>query len=190
MASGTRVGPGVAAAGGAAATAPEAERTDVPEGGRPTRKRVDRPEIDLDANIRDARETIQKAQAALTQARQQAKADRRKKARLIRKACHLSPADLERIAVLKRCGFSGSEQPAQAGAASGAAASSAAHGAQCVPAEAASSAASGTPHADAQLPAPGNASGVSPDALRDRGADDDDAAADSQLDDDGGDVAH
>ena len=82
MASSTRVGPGVAAAGAAAATAPEAERTDVPEGGRPTRKRVDRPEIDLDANIRDARETIQKAQAALTQARQQAKADRRKKARL------------------------------------------------------------------------------------------------------------
>ena len=62
--------------------------------GRPSRKRVERPEIDLDANIRDARATIQRAQSALTQARQQAKADRRKKARLIKKACHLSPADL------------------------------------------------------------------------------------------------
>ena len=75
-------------------------------GARRTRKRIDRPEIDLDTNIRAARETIQRAQAALTQARQQAKADRRKKARLIKKACHLSPADLERIAVLKRCRFS------------------------------------------------------------------------------------
>ena len=82
------------------------------ESGRQTRKRVERPEIDLDGNIREARATIQRAQAALTQARQQAKADRRRKARLIRKACHLSPADLERIAVLKRCGFSGAEREA------------------------------------------------------------------------------
>ena len=73
------------------------------------RKRVERPEIDLDNNIREAKATIQRAQAALSQARQQAKADRRKKARLIRKACHLSPADLERIAVLKRCGLAGGE---------------------------------------------------------------------------------
>ena len=74
---------------------------------------MDRPEIDLDANIREARATIQRAQAALSQARQQAKADRRKKARLIRKACHLSPADLERIAVLKRCGLAGVEPAAR-----------------------------------------------------------------------------
>ena len=80
------------------------------ESGRQTRKRVERPEIDLDGNIREARDGIKRAQAALTQARQQAKADRRKKARLIKKACHLSPADLERIAVLKRCGFSGAER--------------------------------------------------------------------------------
>ena len=83
------------------------------EEGSRRRKRVDRPEIDLDANIREARATIQRAQAALSQARQQAKADRRKKARLIRKACHLSPADLERIAVLKRCGLAGVEPSAR-----------------------------------------------------------------------------
>ena len=94
--------------------ASQAEGDAPAESGRQTRKRVERPEIDLDANIRDARATIQRAQAALSQARQQAKADRRKKARLIRKACHLSPADLERIAVLKRCGFSGAERESTA----------------------------------------------------------------------------
>ena len=183
--------PGMAAASAAAATAPQAERTAVPEGGRRSRKRVDRPEIDLDANIRDARVTIQRAQAALTQARQQAKADRRKRARLIRKACHLSPADLERIAVLKRCGFSGGQHDAPASPNPGAAASSAAHGVQSISAEAAGSAASGTPHADAQLPAPGNSSGISPGALRDRGNGDDDVTAGSQHDDDDDDdVAH
>ena len=100
------------AASGSAPTTPAspAEGAAAAGSGRQTRKRVERPEIDLDANIRDARATIQRAQAALTQARQQAKADRRKKARLIKKACHLSPADLERIAVLKRCGFSGVER--------------------------------------------------------------------------------
>ena len=100
------------AASGCAPGSPalQAEGAAPAERGGHTRKRVERPEIDLDANIRDARATIQRAQAALSQARQQAKADRRKKARLIRKACHLSPADLERIAVLKRCGFSGAER--------------------------------------------------------------------------------
>ena len=75
--------------------------------GRQARKRVERPEVDLDANILAPPATITRARAALTQARQQAKADWRRKARLIKKACHLTPADLERIAVLKRCGFSG-----------------------------------------------------------------------------------
>ena len=88
------------------------ERTGSDESSR-RRKRVERPEIDLDNNIREARATIQRAQAALAQARQQAKADRRKKARLIKKACHLSPADLERIAVLKRCGLAGGEVDAR-----------------------------------------------------------------------------
>ena len=96
-------------ASGSAPTTPASQggSTAPAERGRQTRKRVERPEIDLDANIRDARATIERARAALTQARQQAKADRRRKARLIKKACHLTPADLKRIAVLKRCGFSG-----------------------------------------------------------------------------------
>ena len=104
--------PGSGAASGSAPGTPasQADGAAPAASGRQTRKRVERPEIDLDANIREARTTIQRAQAALTQARQQAKADRRKKARLIKKACHLSPADLERIAVLKRCGFSGVER--------------------------------------------------------------------------------
>jgi hypothetical protein len=48
---------------------------------------------------------MKRAQKAVSEARAQAKNERRKKARLLKKAAGLSPADLERIAVLKRCGL-------------------------------------------------------------------------------------
>ena len=57
------------ASGSAPATpASQADGAAPAESGRQTRKRVERPEIDLDGNIREARATIQRAQAALTQA--------------------------------------------------------------------------------------------------------------------------
>ena len=116
------------------------------------RRFVERPEIDLDANIRDARATIKGAKAALTQAKQQAKADRRKRARLIKKACHLSPADLDRIAVLKRCGFSGAERDTITRQTSGATVASTAPVAANSTTSGASSAASSG--ANSRVPAP------------------------------------
>ena len=128
-----------------------AESTASDESGR-KRRRVDRPEIDLDTNIREARATIQRAQAAMTQARQQAKADRRKKARLIRKACHLSPADLERIAVLKRCGLAGIETEARVSEHGAPAGSDPARAQLGSPACAASSAGSSSSHNAEEAP--------------------------------------
>ena len=45
------------------------------------------------------------AQKEVAEARRQARNERRKKQRLIKKAANLSAEDLERIAVLKRCGL-------------------------------------------------------------------------------------
>ena len=188
MASSAIVGASAVAASSAVASAGEAEHGPVPEVKGRLRKRVDRPEIDLDTNIKDCRATIQRAQQALTQARQQAKADRRKKARLIKKACHLSPADLERIAVLKRCGYSGHAEETLASSIPGAAAPSVPNGVQGTLGGAAHSSGD-TPRADAPLPALGNASGSSPGALRESGDGDGDSPVGSQHDGDD-DVAH
>lgn len=91
---------------GAAATA-EAVAADPPEKAPPSkgRKRRQLPRIDLDKTIEDAKEAIKKASKAMAEARVQARNERRKKARLLKKAATLSPQDLERIAVLKRCGL-------------------------------------------------------------------------------------
>jgi len=71
----------------------------------PKRKRAQLPRIDLDRSIEEAKEAMKKASKAMCDARAAAKNERRKKARLLKKAAALSPADLERIAVLKRCGL-------------------------------------------------------------------------------------
>ena len=98
--------------------APEAERrsevvsTDGPEApevgatGRPA-KRARKPRIDLDGSIANARAAMLKAQKEVSEARRIGRNERRKKQRLVKKASGLSPDDLERIAVLKRCGLGG-----------------------------------------------------------------------------------
>lgn len=152
------------------------------------RKRVDRPEIDLDSNIREARATIQRAQAALAQARQQAKQDRRKKARLIRKACHLSPADLERIAVLKRCGLTGIDPEARRPHDDAAASSDPARAGQGSAAPAAGSAGSSSSHNAAEAsaaPAPADLPGGATQAPDDADAAGDDSVASFPSGEDG-----
>ena len=59
----------------------------------------------MDESIRLAKDRISDAKKAITEARAAARNDKRKKARLVRKASALSAADLERIKVLKRCGL-------------------------------------------------------------------------------------
>ena len=69
------------------------------------RKRKDLPRIDLDQSIEEAKEAMKRAVKAMADARARAKNERRKQARLLKKAATLSPAGVERIAVLKRCGL-------------------------------------------------------------------------------------
>ena len=72
---------------------------------KPRSRRKERPAIDLDASIQQAQQAAKEAAKALTKARADARTERKRRARLIRKAGQLSPADLERIAVLKRTGW-------------------------------------------------------------------------------------
>ena len=74
-------------------------------GPKQTKKRHQKPVIDLDDHIRKAQEAIKMARKQVQQARVQAKLEKRKKQRLVRKASSLNIEDLERIAVLKRCGL-------------------------------------------------------------------------------------
>ena len=69
------------------------------------RARANRPTIDLDSHIKAAQNAAKEAAKMLTKARAEARTERKRRARLIRKAGQLSPADLERIAVLKRTGW-------------------------------------------------------------------------------------
>ena len=94
------------------------------EASTPTRGRPKRPRIDYDESIAQARAAMVKAQKSVAEARRVARNERRKKQRLVKKAASLSPDDLERIAVLKRCGLHFpstqvqapcAEQPATAG---------------------------------------------------------------------------
>ena len=70
------------------------------------KSRSKRPRIDLDDSIQQAREAMKAAQKEVAEARRLARNERRKKQRLLKKAVILSADDLERIAVLKRCGLS------------------------------------------------------------------------------------
>ena len=60
----------------------------------------------MDESIHQAKVRMGEAKKAITEARAAARNDKRKKARLVRKASALSSADLDRIKVLKRCGLS------------------------------------------------------------------------------------
>lgn len=69
------------------------------------RKRPRAPPIDLDEHIKEAQKAMKAAQKEVQKAKNHAKYERRKKARLMAKASKLNSADLERIATLKRCGL-------------------------------------------------------------------------------------
>ena len=73
------------------------------------KKRAKKPAIDLDTAIRDAAAAMKAAQKKVQEAKTQAKNERRKKQRLLKKAASLNADDLERIAVLKRCGWTKSD---------------------------------------------------------------------------------
>ena len=77
------------------------------------KKRI-KPMIDLDEDIREAQQAMKAARKQVQQARAQAKLEKRKKQRLMRKASALNVDDLERIAVLKRCALM--PEPASASA--------------------------------------------------------------------------
>ena len=65
---------------------------------------LNRPTIDLDSSIEAAKQAARDASKALALARSEARANRKRRARLLNKAATLSAEDLERIAVLKRTG--------------------------------------------------------------------------------------
>jgi len=69
------------------------------------KKRSARPKIDLDEEIRRANDLAAMSRKMLQAAKASSKNNKRAKQRLIKKAGKLSPEDLERIAVLKRCGL-------------------------------------------------------------------------------------
>ena len=68
-------------------------------------KRAAKPKIDLDDEIRRANDLAAMSRKMLSVAKQTSRNNRKAKQRLIKKAGKLSPEDLERIAVLKRCGL-------------------------------------------------------------------------------------
>lgn len=91
----------VAASGGASSRAPEPVVED--ESGR--RKRARTPKIDIDALIAQHMVNMKNAKKLEAEAKKMVRNEKRKKQRLMKKASSLTPDDLERIAVLKRCGL-------------------------------------------------------------------------------------
>ena len=83
----------------APAASPAAAKASSPQ------KRGSQPKIDLDDEIRRANDLATMSRKMLQAARNVARNNRKAKQRLIKKAGKLSPEDLERIAVLKRCGM-------------------------------------------------------------------------------------
>ena len=77
-------------------------------------QRIKKPTIDLDDAILRARTALKEAQKKVAAAKAEARNEKRRKQRLLRKASSLSVADLERIQVLKRCGFVAEDQVAAA----------------------------------------------------------------------------
>ena len=86
-------------------TCPAESRAAVAVAAQAGRKRAKRPDLDYDAKIKEAARNIKEMGKAMAAAKSAQKNERRKKQRLVKKASTLSPEDLERIAVLKRCGL-------------------------------------------------------------------------------------
>ena len=134
----TRPGPVCGIATPLPTPAPSPVPADEPAAQTSKKKRPRKPAIDLDNAIRDAAAAMKAAQKKVQEAKTQARNERRKKQRLLKKAASLNAEDLERIAVLKRCGWVRAEAAAEpkvavpggaepgAGAADGASSSSAA----------------------------------------------------------------
>ena len=76
-----------------------------PKAGAKRRARIARPRIDLDEQIAQANKLAEVSKKMLVAAKSAQKTQKKQKQRLIRKAGKLSAEDLERIAVLKRCGL-------------------------------------------------------------------------------------
>ena len=133
------------------------------EGSSPTiRKRRRAPKIDIDVAIAKHMEEVKAAAKLVTEAKRLARNEKRRKTRLIKKASSLTATDLERIAVLKRCGLWNPAVAAptaeQAEAAADEAPTSASSGAAstvCSPAsEAAAAAVEATSEAEGSRPDP------------------------------------
>lgn len=70
-----------------------------------SKKRQRKAPIDIDEHIETARAKMKEAQKMVTAAKTQARNEKRKKQRLVKKAATLTSEDLERIAVWKRSGL-------------------------------------------------------------------------------------
>ena len=92
---------------GAADEAPQVASAASPAAAKASlqKKKALRPKIDLDDEIRRANDLAAMSRKMLTAAKNVSRNNRKAKQRLIKKAGKLSPEDLERIAVLKRCGM-------------------------------------------------------------------------------------
>ena len=111
--------PAIAAASSQPNQQGSAVPTSQPGSPQAKKKRAKRPAIDLDAAIRDAATAMKAAQKRVQEAKTQARNERRKKQRLLKKAASLNAEDLERIAVLKRCGWTRSDDAPDRNVASG-----------------------------------------------------------------------
>ena len=89
----------------ASAPASPASSAASPKAGAKSRARPVRPRIDLDEQIAQATKLAEVSKRMLVAAKSAQKSQKKQKQRLIRKAGKLSAEDLERIAVLKRCGL-------------------------------------------------------------------------------------
>ena len=92
---------------GSASGTPQAAAAASPAAAKapPQGKKASRPKIDLDEEIRRANDVAAMSRKMLQAAKSVSRNNRKAKQRLIKKAGKLSPEDLERIAVLKRCGM-------------------------------------------------------------------------------------
>jgi hypothetical protein len=75
---------------------------------------VDRPRIDIDDEIESANELSVLMKKISHAAKISQRNSVRSKARLVKKCANMSVQDLERLAVLKRCGLLVSEEPVDA----------------------------------------------------------------------------
>ena len=91
--------------GGASTSPPRHPSAVSPKAGAKARSRPQRPRIDLDEQIAHANKLAEVSKKMLLAAKSAQKTQKKQKQRLIRKAGKLSAEDLERIAVLKRCGL-------------------------------------------------------------------------------------